>query len=96
MGLVKRGDTFHFRCRVPSDLIELLGRLEIHATLRTDTRRIALQREEVIQANLAIWFQRLRIALSFPPKTGPLFLDTEGGCDGSETTFGRGYTEASA
>jgi len=62
MGLVKRGDTFHFRCRVPSDLIELLGRLEIHATLRTDTRRIALQREEVIQANLAIWFQRLRIA----------------------------------
>ena len=62
MGLVKRGDTFHFRCRVPSDLTELLGRVEIHATLRTDTRRIALQREEVIQANLAIWFQRLRIA----------------------------------
>jgi len=62
MGLVKRGDTFHFRCRVPSDLTELLGRLEIHATLRTDTQRIALQREEIIQANLAIWFQRLRIA----------------------------------
>jgi integrase len=62
MGLVKRGDTFHFRCRVPSDLRELLGRSEIHATLRTGTRRIALQREGVIQANLAIWFQRLRIA----------------------------------
>jgi len=26
--------------------------------------------------------------LSFPPKTGPLFLETEGGCDGSETLFG--------
>jgi hypothetical protein len=50
MGLVKRGDTFHFRCRVPSDLSELLGRSEIHATLRTGTRRIALQREGVIQA----------------------------------------------
>ena len=62
MGLVKRGDTFHFRCRVPSDLAKLLGRSEIHATLRTGTRRIALQREGVIQANLAIWFQRLRIA----------------------------------
>jgi len=38
---------------------------------------------------------RRDVALSFPPKTGPLFLETEGGCDGSETTFGRGYTEAS-
>ncbi len=27
-------------------------------------------------------------SLSFPPKTGPLFLETEGGCDGSETLFG--------
>ena len=26
--------------------------------------------------------------LSFSPKTGPLFLETEGGCDGSETLFG--------
>ncbi len=26
--------------------------------------------------------------VSFPPKTGPLFLETEGGCDGSETLFG--------
>ena len=29
-----------------------------------------------------------RAAVSFPPKTGPLFLETEGGCDGSETLFG--------
>ena len=36
------------------------------------------------------------VSLSFPPKTGPLFLETEGGCDGSETTFGRGHTEAAA
>ena len=28
------------------------------------------------------------IGMSFPPKTGPLFLETEGGCDGSETLFG--------
>jgi hypothetical protein len=34
--------------------------------------------------------------MSFPPKTGPLFLETEGGCDGSETTFGRRHTEAAA
>ena len=34
--------------------------------------------------------------VSFPPKTGPLFLETEGGCDGSETSFRRGRTEAPA
>jgi len=34
--------------------------------------------------------------VSFPPKTGPLFLETEGGRDGSKTTFRRGYTEATA
>jgi len=38
----------------------------------------------------------IRQLLSFPPKTGPLFLETEGGCDGSETTFGRRHTEAAA
>ena len=36
------------------------------------------------------------ILVSFPPKTGPLFLETEGGCDGSETSFRRGRTEAPA
>jgi IS605 OrfB family transposase len=32
------------------------------------------------------------VPVSFPPKTGPLFLETEGGCDGSETSFRRGHT----
>ena len=36
--------------------------------------------------------QALVVTLSFPPKTGPLFLETEGGCDGSETSFRRGHT----
>ncbi len=34
--------------------------------------------------------------VSFPPKTGPLFWHGKGICDGSETTFGRGHTEAAA
>ena len=34
----------------------------------------------------------VRVVVSFPPKTGPLFLETEGGCDGSETSFRRGHT----
>ena len=34
--------------------------------------------------------------VSFPPKTGPLFWHGKGICDGSETAFGRGHTEASA
>ena len=33
-------------------------------------------------------FRAMDTKLSFPPKTGPLFLETEGGCDGSETLFG--------
>ena len=36
------------------------------------------------------------IHVSFPPKTGPLFWHGKGICDGSETAFGRGHTEASA
>jgi len=39
---------------------------------------------------------QIKPRLSFPPKTGPLFLETEGGCDGSETSFRRGRTEAPA
>ena len=37
-----------------------------------------------------------KLELSFPPKTGPLFWHGKGICDGSETTFGRGHTEAAA
>ena len=36
------------------------------------------------------------VALSFPLRTGPLFLETDGGCDGSETSLRRGHTEAAA
>jgi O-antigen/teichoic acid export membrane protein len=41
-------------------------------------------------------YVRLGLIVSFPPKTGPLFLETEGGCDGSETSFRRGRTESPA
>jgi len=52
MGLIKRGDTFHFRYVVPGDLNELVGRSEAHATLWTGTRRVALQTHLPYQSEL--------------------------------------------
>ena len=49
-------------------------------------------KDKVATLNIDIHQARKALAVSFPPKTGPLFLETEGGCDGSETSFRRGHT----
>ena len=52
--------------------------------------------DRVVKAGERGFLAAVLTRLSFPPKTGPLFLETEGGCDGSETSFRRGRTEAPA
>ena len=44
----------------------------------------------------AMSFANRDVDVSFPPKTGPLFWYRKGIGYGSETTFGRGHTEAAA
>ncbi|MDF1778825.1 MAG: hypothetical protein P1V13_22610 [Rhizobiaceae bacterium] len=40
-GLIKRGDTWHLRMRVPKRYLAVAGRTEIHRSLATDSERRA-------------------------------------------------------
>jgi integrase len=62
MKLHQRGSTYHFRLRVPSDLIDVLNRQEIHQSLKTTDGRTARARATAIQATLVSGFDRLRLA----------------------------------
>ena len=62
MGLHKRGAVYHYRVRVPRDLIEILERSELHQSLRTDSLSEARRLAKGLQARLEAGFQRLRFA----------------------------------
>ena len=62
MKLHQRGTTYHFRIRVPADLVTLLGRREIHQSLRTDDGRTARSRASHLKSSVIGGFERLRFA----------------------------------
>jgi integrase len=62
MKLHQRGNTYHLRLRVPTDLIDLFNRREIHQSLRTSDGRTARSRASTIRAKLNGGFDKLRFA----------------------------------
>ena len=62
MKLHQRGTTYHLRVRVPSDLVEVVGRREIHQSLRTTDGRTARSRATQLRASIDGGFDRLRLA----------------------------------
>ena len=58
--ITKRETTLHLRKRVPSDLLSVLGRSEIHRTLRTVDKRQAQLIAKTIHAKLELAFANLR------------------------------------
>jgi len=62
MNLHQRGTTYHLRIRVPSDLVNVIGRREIHQSLRTSDRRTAQSRAIHLKASMVSGFERLRVA----------------------------------
>jgi hypothetical protein len=66
MKLHLRGDNYHLRIRVPSDLASVMGRREIHQSLRTKDRKTARSRADQLKASLHYGFEKLRIARLSP------------------------------
>ncbi len=62
MKLHQRGQTYHLRIRVPSDLIDVIGKREIHQSLRTSDGRKARSNATTLRASITNGFERLRLA----------------------------------
>jgi hypothetical protein len=56
------GATYHLRIRVPTDLVDLVGRREMHQSLRTSDGRTARSRASQLKASIVNGFDRLRFA----------------------------------
>ena len=72
--LLRRGGTFYFRCRVPADLHDRVGRSEIRISLRTSAYDEACRRVATAQFMLSHHFQVLRMPEEQKrPRYEPLF-----------------------
>ena len=84
--------------KVPSKDFEIIEAMPVKSLITTPQTGLTIS-ERPMSVGGHAWAGDNAVAqvdVSFPPKTGPLFLETEGGCDGSETSFRRGRTEAPA
>jgi integrase len=64
MNLLKRGNTYHFRIRIPSDLTPEFSRKEIQQSLKTDDKRTARSRALRLSRLLNDGFDQVRQAIS--------------------------------
>lgn len=60
--LQRRGNRYHFRCRVPSDLVDRLGRREIVRALGTSCPKEACQKVLLMAAQTFAAFEGLRMS----------------------------------
>ena len=65
MKLHQRGNTYHLRLRVPLDLVSVIGRKEIHQSLRTSHHRSARSKANQIKACMMSGFETLRLAQNY-------------------------------
>jgi integrase len=64
MNLLKRGDTYHFRIRIPSDLTTEFRRKELQQSLKTDDKRTARSRALRLSRTLNDGFDQVRQAIA--------------------------------
>lgn len=62
-GLIRRGNTFSFRRRIPSDLVEALGRREVWVALGTSDYKLAAKEARLASVRLDLQWERQREAL---------------------------------
>ena len=62
-GLIRRGNTFSFRRRIPSDLVEALGRKEVWVALGTSDYKLAAKEARLASVRLDLQWERQREAL---------------------------------
>ena len=76
--LLRRNGTFYFRCRVPADLRESMGRAEVRISLRTTAYDEARRRAATVQLMLFHHFEVLRMREEQKrPRYEPLFASEE-------------------
>lgn len=62
MRMYQRGNTYHFRMRIPADLVEVFEQKEIYQSLRTSNARRAASNARAIEGIIAGGFESLRLA----------------------------------
>lgn len=62
MRMYQRGNTYHFRMRIPADLAEVFGQKEIYQSLRTSDARRAASSARAIEGSITGGFESLRLA----------------------------------
>lgn len=65
-GLIRRGDTWHFRMRVPKRYLAVAERKEIHRSLETDSERRARELLPNVKAKLLAELEAMRIIKDHP------------------------------
>lgn len=58
--LIKQNQTFHYRARVPADLIPILGKRELRFTLKTTNRKRAKKMAKALSQRLRTAFNKVR------------------------------------
>ncbi|WP_339759611.1 DUF6538 domain-containing protein [uncultured Sulfitobacter sp.] len=67
-GLIKRGDTWHLRMRVPKRYLAVAGRTEIHRSLATDSERRARELLPDVEAKLLAELDEMTVINQHPDK----------------------------
>ena len=67
-GLIKRGDTWHLRMRVPKRYLAVAGRTEIHRSLATDSERRARELLPDVEAKLLAELDGMAVIKQHPDK----------------------------
>jgi hypothetical protein len=68
--LIRRGGVYHFRMRVPRNLVPIVGQKEIHRSLKTSNRRVAQAMAHALQGRTEATFALLnqQIMLEIKPE----------------------------
>lgn len=59
--LIQRGDNWHFRGYVPKDLIQVVGKREVHRTLKTTAHSEAVSRRDAERIRHRVWIDETRL-----------------------------------
>lgn len=65
-GLWKRGNVWHYRVRVPSDLVNTINRVSIDKSLKTKDYRTAISKCRVMAFEFEDWFNQVRAGVAQP------------------------------
>lgn len=74
--VVRRGAVYHIRCRIPLDLVALIGKAEYKRSLATTCPRIARKRATLVRASLTRVFDEIRTMPTPQEDLARILLDT--------------------